>query len=173
MPVLVCDIEDEAHQLTQLTENIQRQDLTLTEEAAAVRQLKDAGKSVTDIAAMMHKSKSWVSKRLAASNPELAGPAARLIENHITEDLELILAINEACKLDFYEGKKLANQVKNGTAGRETVREGLAQIKSQAKTQQEAYRTGFADFAGEGGKGNRENDGADLACGRGFACETF
>ncbi len=79
----------------------------------------------------MHKSKSWVSKRLAADHPDLAWQARKLLEEGITEDLELILTVHQIAKLDYCEANQLMQKIQNGKAGRETARERLATVKTK------------------------------------------
>lgn len=134
VPVLISTMSEDEHHAAQLAENIQREELTTFETAKAIRSLYDQGNSLTEISDMVHKSKSWVSKRLAASHPNLAWQATQLLENGTTEDLELILAVDQVAKLDYYEAQLIARQVAQGTAGRETVRQKLAEVREKEAT---------------------------------------
>lgn len=131
VPVLISTMSEDEHHAAQLAENIQREELTTFETAKAIRNLYDLGNSLTEISDMVHKSKSWVSKRLAASHPNLAWQATQLLEKGITEDLELILAIDQIAKLDYYEAQLIARQVAEGKAGRETVRQKLTDVREK------------------------------------------
>lgn len=132
---------DDEHRAARLAENIQRDDLSTYETAKAIKQLYDSGKTPTEIGALVHKSKAWVSKHLAAAHPNLSWQARNLLEDGSTEDLELVLAVDQLAKLDYYEANQLVPKIRNGNAGRETVREQLtvAREKDAArKAQQEA-----------------------------------
>lgn len=131
VPVLISTMSEDEHHAAQLAENIQREELTTFETAKAIRSLYDLGNSLTEISDMVHKSKSWVSKRLAASHPNLAWQATQLLEKGITEDLELVLAVDQLAKLDYYEAQLIAQQVAQGKAGRETVRQKLTDVREK------------------------------------------
>lgn len=139
VPVIICQMSADEHHAAQLAENIQREDLSTLEEARAIRRLFDMGKSATEVAEFVHKSKSWVSKRLAVSAGNLAWQATQLLEDGTTEDLELILGVDALAKLDYYEAQLIAKAIRAGNAGRETVRQKLAEVKER-EAQREAER---------------------------------
>lgn len=136
VPVLISGMTEDDHHAAQLAENIQRENLSTLEESRAIRKLYDLGKNVTEIAAFVHKSKAWVSKRLAAADPSLSWNAKALLEDGITEDLELVLTVSNLAKADFYEANLLCKAIRAGTAGRETARETLAKVKEANAAQQ-------------------------------------
>lgn len=142
IPAIIGSVDDETASAMQIAENIQREDLCLADEAAAVRTLYELkGNSVTAVAAQLHKSKSWVSKRLAASCPDLNYMAKNLLADGFTEDLEIILTIDKMHAIDWYECQLLCNKIRAGEAGRQTVRdayEALKEKKEREKAEREA-----------------------------------
>lgn len=132
IPAIIGDVDDDTAASMQIAENIQREDLCLADEAAAVRTLYElAGNSVTAVAARLHKSKSWVSKRLAASCPDLNHMAKNLLVDGFTEDLEIILTIDKMQAIDWNECQLLCNKIRAGEAGRQTVREAYEALKEK------------------------------------------
>lgn len=142
IPAIIGSVDDETASAMQIAENIQREDLCLADEAAAVRTLYELkGNSVTAAAAQLHKSKSWVSKRLAASCPDLNYMAKNLLVDGFTEDLEIILTIDKMQTIDWIECQLLCNKIRAGEAGRQTVRdayEALKEKKEREKAEREA-----------------------------------
>lgn len=149
IPAIIGTVDDDTAAAIQIAENIQREELSLKDEAAEVRRLYEIkGNSVTATAAHLHKSKSWVSKRLAASCPNLAWQASQLLEKGLTEDLEIVLTVNKIAELDYWEANKIAKAIEAGNAGRQTVRDELDRIKAEKealqtkrKAEQEEYDT--------------------------------
>lgn len=146
IPAIVGNVDDDTASAMQIAENIQRADLTLQEEAAAIRKLYElTGNSVTDVATKLHKSKAWVSKRLAASCPDLRLFAKEILEGGFSEDLEIILILDKFQQLDWCGCRDLCEKIKKGEAGRQTVREAYEAAKKideerkakQAEPQQE------------------------------------
>jgi ParB/RepB/Spo0J family partition protein len=126
VPVLISEISESGHQLTQLAENIQRADLSLAEEAEAVRLLHDALGTVKAVAEKLHKSMAWTSKRLSLAKG-LSSYAHALMADGITEDIELLQCVD---KLDratpgTNSAWALCNAIRAGKAGREEAREAL------------------------------------------------
>lgn len=147
VPAIVSSIDDDTAAAVQIAENIQREDLSLADTAAAVRKLYELhGNSVTVTAEKLHKSKAWVSKHLAASCPKLNYAARTLIEDGITEDLEIVLTIDKISDIDFYEASKIAQQVREGKAGRETVRQRLEQVKIENEREKEEHDKAAAEW---------------------------
>ncbi len=132
IPAIIGSVDDETASAMQIAENIQREDLCLADEAAAVRTLYELkGNSVTAAAAQLHKSKSWVSKRLAASCPDLGGQARHILEGDFTEDLEIILTVDKLQAINWYECQLLVDKIKAGDAGRQTVRDAYEAAKAE------------------------------------------
>ena len=142
IPAIIGEVSDEHASAMQIAENIQREDLSLADTAKAVRKLYDVnGSSVTDTAAKLHKSKSWVSKHLAASCPDLRYMAKEILEGGFTEDLEIILILDKLQLLDWSTCRDLCSQLKEGKAGRQTVKDAYAAAKAkdeERKAEQEA-----------------------------------
>lgn len=131
VPVLVSAMSEDEHHAAQLAENIQREELTTFEEAHAIRKLYNLGRTPGEIADMVHKSKSWVSKRLTASEDNLHWIAKSLMENGATEDLEIVITVDKIARLSYTNGHIIADQIKAGTAGRQSVRDYLEETKKE------------------------------------------
>jgi len=127
---IVSDMDNDMAAAVQIAENIQREDLSVSDTAKAVRKLYEIhGNSITTTAAKLHKSKAWVSKHVAASCPDLRQFAKTLLEEGFTEDLEIVLAIDKLQLIDWCGARDLAEKVKKGEAGRRTVLDALAKAK--------------------------------------------
>jgi ParB/RepB/Spo0J family partition protein len=87
--------QQQAH-IMQLTENIHREQLTTKETAYALRTLSDQGHDLGTIAAMVNKSKPWVSKHLSVTHPEFGNYARRLFVGGDVEDLEILNSLSQA-----------------------------------------------------------------------------
>lgn len=130
VPVLITAIDDNEHSFAQLAENIQRSDLSLKEEAEAVALLYKELGNLQTVGAKLHKSKSWVSKRLALASG-LGYWASSLLNEGITEDIELLQTVHQ---LELHNSGSnacwaLCEKIKKGEAGREDAREALRRAK--------------------------------------------
>lgn len=135
VPVIVTTITDDDHDLAQLAENIQRADLSLSEEAAAIEKLYAKIGSVSVVATRLHKSVSWVSKRLSLSRG-LGFEAAALMAERVTEDIELLQTVDKVAKATpgTNSAWALAQKIRKGEAGREEAREVLRRATEPKKT---------------------------------------
>lgn len=117
--------------LMQLAENIQREELTTLDTAAAVRKLFENLGSGKAVAAKVKKSKAWVSKHLAISHPEFTSSARDLIEDGTTEDLDLVLIAEQAIKENYSLGMEMVAAIHKGEVNRTSARELLATLKQK------------------------------------------
>lgn len=130
--------DDEADDI-QFAENIQREDLPMMDEARAIRKRYDKHKAagvsaaVDKIAGEVNKSKGWVSKRLAMSDPKVHAHVQQLMVDGVTEDFELLGALSKVYDIDWNEGYRLFDLVTQGKADRATVRDRLAELKAGKK----------------------------------------
>lgn len=130
VPVLIADMDEKQHALAQLAENIQRTELNLKEEAEAIRILFDALGNLQSVGAKIHKSKSWVSKRLSIATG-LGYWATGLLNDGITEDIELLNTVNALERETSGSNAcwSLCEKIRKGEAGREDAREALKRAK--------------------------------------------
>jgi ParB/RepB/Spo0J family partition protein len=158
VPALIGDVDDSRAATMQLVENVQRVDLSLVELAAALRNLADQGKTLSEICAIVKKSKPWVSKHLAASVENLGYYTRQFLDGETTEDLELVLVINQIEKTGkwYPRGTQLVDKIEEGKAGRNearellaTLKEELAAEKSQKKADNKAAQQGSLQLDGE------------------------
>lgn len=135
VPVLITTMDDAEHKLAQIAENIQRADLSLKEEANAIALLYAELKNIQAVGARVHKSKSWVSKRLSLANG-LGYWASSLMNEGITEDIELLQTVDKLERATSGSNAcwALCEKIKKGEAGREDAREALRRATEPKKT---------------------------------------
>ena len=153
VPALVGDVSDEHAEDMQLAENIQREDLSLQDEARAVRRLYDRLGKVDRVAQRVHKSAAWVSKRLALTYGDFDLRAMRLLQDGVTEDIELLQCVAKIGPLDLQAAVGIDHAIREGTAGRKEARALLAKLK---KLPQKPKR---AEPETTGGAGASESEG--------------
>lgn len=128
VPALIGEIDEEAAQLMQLAENIQREDLSAADEAAAIRTLFNKHNDLQTVADAVAKSKSWVCKRLATSAPDYNWNVRQLLEEGLCQDFELLNTINKGFKADWDIGQQMIKRYKAGELGRESARKLLKEL---------------------------------------------
>jgi ParB/RepB/Spo0J family partition protein len=133
VPALVGDVTDEAADDMQLAENIQREELSLQDEAKAIRRLYDRLKKVDRVADRVKKSSAWVSKRLALTYDDFDWRAKNLLEEGVTEDVELLQCVAKVSELSQLDAATLCNDIRAGKAGRKEARTLLAELKKVPK----------------------------------------
>lgn len=86
-------------QRAQLTENLQRVDLDLLDTARAVRALADKagtqGSGLSQLAADLGKSKTWVSRHLSLTDPKFSAKAQAHVQAGNITDLEVAHALHQ------------------------------------------------------------------------------
>lgn len=132
IPALITKASSGDALLMQLAENIQREDLELQDQVNAIRLLHDNLGTVAAVAETVKKSAPWVSKRLALSHPDLCYQARSLMEDGITEDVEILNTLSHLEAIDWRAANILAEQLRTGTATRETARQALKNAKNPA-----------------------------------------
>lgn len=138
IPALLVKTSSKNAMLMQLAENIQREDLNLTEECEAIKMLYDELGNLDKVAETVKKSKPWCSKRYAMTQQQLHHVANSLLADGVTEDIELLKALSGLCKLiAWHEIQEWREKITKGTAGRTEVRAALKAAKEKAKTPKE------------------------------------
>lgn len=132
IPALLTKASQDETTLMQLAENIQREELTTSDTATAVRKLFDHLGSSKAVAEATRKSKAWVSKHLAITCEGFAWQARRLIEDGTTDDLELVGVVNQAAKISYNTGNILADAIRKESLNRTQARARLKEIKAAA-----------------------------------------
>lgn len=155
IPAIVGEIDQDAADDMQLAENIQREDLSLADTAAAIRRLFDRLGSLQAVADQVHKSKPWVSKRLAVSHVDFHWLPKRLLEDGACEDIETLNALNQLCAVNWGMAYELEKEIREGKAGRQTARERLDQAKQQ---QEERERQTEREAAEHEARANEPRD---------------
>lgn len=132
VPAVVRQVSAEEAKADQLAENIHRQDLSLQEEAAVVERLRLELGSLQAVAQRVHKSVVWVSKRYGLQE-RLGHYARRLLEDGITEDLEILRGVAQLELLSNGSNAPwaLCEKIRRGEAGRSEVREAVKAAKAR------------------------------------------
>lgn len=132
VPAVVRQVSAEEAKADQLAENIHRQDLSLQEEAAVVERLRLELGSLQAVAQRVHKSVVWVSKRYGLQE-RLGHYARRLLEDGVTEDLEILRGVAQLELLSNGSNAPwaLCEKIRKGEAGRSEVREAVKAAKAR------------------------------------------
>ena len=127
-PILaqVLDVDRAGARGIQLAENIHREDLGIADKAKAVRELYDELGTMKAVAEKVKKSKAWVSKLIAVTEPDFGWRAKKLLEDGECEDLEVLGLISQVEKTCAWEDAEEAiRRFKVGELNREEAREFL------------------------------------------------
>jgi ParB/RepB/Spo0J family partition protein len=134
IPALITKTTDDDAELMQLSENIHRQDLNIEEECQAIKKLYDQLGSLKAVAEKTRKSLPWCSKRYAMTQKGIHWNARKLIEDNITEDLELVKAFSDLCyKINYLHVGEWDDKIRKGEAGRNEIRTALKNAKAKEK----------------------------------------
>lgn len=145
IPALIVKTNDRERLVDQLAENIQREDLTLKDQAFAVRRIFDELGSVVAVMARVKKSKPWVSKRLSITTPDLHGRVRNLLEGGKCDDLELLGVLNQIWKqATYHDADSATYAVENGQMNRDQARDFLRDAKAKARAANEADKDAAA-----------------------------
>ena len=135
VPALVTHIEEGTKTLeAQLAENLQRDDLSLSDIASSVRALFDAYGSQGDVAKMVSRSKPWVSKHLSLTDAKFDERVRELLTKDQCGDVETLNGLNQLAKVanaayfDF-----ILADVRAGRMNRADVLEAVSQSKNKMK----------------------------------------
>lgn len=139
IPALLVKASADEAMLIQLAENIQREELSLEEECKAIATLYDMLGSLEKVAATVKKSKPWCSKRYAMTQKGLHYIAQQLLEDGITEDIDLLKSLSSLINLvGWTDGQEWAAKITQGKAGRNEVRAALKTAKDEDEKEREA-----------------------------------
>lgn len=120
LPAIVGTIADSQVVRMQLIENIQREDLSTKDLANAVKDLwEQHGRSAAEVARQLHKSPSWVSKRLALALG-VGESTAALLDGQV-KDVELLYNFTKLEKTDPATAREMVPGILCGDLGREDV----------------------------------------------------
>lgn len=128
VPIVVREYDAGVVLAVQLIENIEREELLVTEQGEAVEHLVTVLGSAVEAAKSLGRSQSWVSKmRRVAKLPD---DVSILADTGVVGDLETLLLLDEIRKLDVAAFKRL---VKSGVS-RDKAKKVLANLKAGKKT---------------------------------------
>ena len=138
IPALLVKASPDEAMLMQLAENIQRENLSLEEECQAIKRLYEFQGSLDKVAETVKKSKPWCSKRFAMAQNGLWYGATKLIEEGVTEDIELLKALTNLEKITGWAVmQEWLEKIRKGEAGRNEIRAALKVVKQQVKENKE------------------------------------
>lgn len=110
IPAIIRHLSDAAAHDMQMAENIHRKNLTQIEEARRIRQdLRELEGDVSALLARYKKGESWLHKRLSLL--DLGPQAARLIEDRISADIEVIYGVRSLERKHPEAAKKLVDEI--------------------------------------------------------------
>lgn len=135
-PALIVKTDDSNRLTDQLAENIQREELSLVDEAKAIRDLYNETQSVEAVARIVKKSKGWVSKRLAITYEDFSWRARNLLIEGYCEDVEILNVVSQLEQIDFNSAAKAYDAVRSGNMNRQQARDFLKATKAAAATKQ-------------------------------------
>lgn len=145
VPVLAGEVDDQAALRMQIAENLDREELELDEVAKVVRQLYDAEGDIGKVAAIVKRSKSWVSKHLAVTM-RWQWQTKDLLEEGHCEDLELLNAFDTYLTMAYAypptvkreDADRVEALIEKGKMERDAMRRILAEAKLNAKAKKQA-----------------------------------
>lgn len=146
IPALITKTNKDSAILMQLAENVQREDLSLTDECAAIERLYAALGSMKAVSEKVKKSVSWCSKRSGLCE-KLHWLARRVFEDGISEDIEVLKGLSDALYLDWNKGNELETKVRKGEVGRKEVREAVKALKAEEIKKINARKNGEVSHA--------------------------
>lgn len=141
IPALLTKASSEEALLMQLAENIQREELSLTEECQAVCSLHALLGNLQAVSEKVKKSIPWCSKRYAMKQEGLHWKARRLLEDGVTEDIELLKSYGTLCDLTHYgESEEWYSKIVHKEVGRNEIRAEVKRLKDEVKNKKETEK---------------------------------
>jgi ParB family chromosome partitioning protein len=129
--VTTTDIDDERVIWRQLHENIHRSNLHPLDLAAALKQLRDQGLTVAEIAKRLKKNKTYVQKALSVADGLTAAASEELHRSPKGRSLDTVY---EVAKLPEEAQEDFAREIADKGLSRHQVREAVAQARKHAST---------------------------------------
>jgi ParB/RepB/Spo0J family partition protein len=134
---VVSEKDEEAAYLSEIAENLQREDMTLADTARAVRTLMAIYDDQKKVAAMLSKSAAWVSKHLSVTASKCPQEVRALMENNVVSDLETLLLLRQIMELSpaKHPGKdaavaRMLRIAAEGNMSRVLARDTLAKLRT-------------------------------------------
>lgn len=133
VPAIVAHADQSAAYELEITENLQREQMTLADTARAVRTLLLIHDKPAKVCKILGKSAAWVSKHLTISSPKVPTEIAELLECGAVSDLETLLIMIQVSKeprsADMLA--RLINIAKTGELSRQAARKALLTLREQ------------------------------------------
>jgi len=137
IPCLIKKLDDAEARDARLTENIQRLNLTMMEEAKALKNtLNDLKGDRAQLSQRYGKSAGWISARLSLL--DLPPQAARLVAENRTADVTAINNVKQIEKVNPEAAKKLVDSYVNKPVGAPGLREASEAVRKEVKPESKA-----------------------------------
>lgn len=142
IPALLTKATANEAMLMQLAENVQREELSLEDECKAIVKLHEILGSLKEVSAKVKKSVPWCSKRFAMNQTNLHWRARTLLEDGVTEDIDLIKAASSLFEIVGYNNiQEWTDKIIKGEAGRNEIRAALKAEKEKIKQEKAEEKT--------------------------------
>lgn len=138
IPAVIYDDDEGKAYVAEVTENLQREDMTLADTARAVRTLMAVYDSAATVAKLLSKSPAWISKHLAVTSSKFPVELKDLMDSNTVSDLEtlhLLKQINDMGKNNAEAAAKfqrLLTIARQGNLSRPMARDALARLRAPA-----------------------------------------
>ncbi len=134
----VIDVTEARARSIQFAENIHREDLSIADRAKAVRWIYDELGTMQAVADLVKKSKAWVSKLVAVTEPDFGFRARQILADGKCEDLELLGQLSQIEKnFSWNDAEDAAKKILDGKLNRDQTRDLLRSLKDKAKKEKE------------------------------------
>lgn len=157
VPAIVRSSDEGGEELkaAQIVENLHRENLSLAETCAAVREMLAMVGKPAEVAKRLNKSSAWVSKHLSPTGPAFNADVRELIMSGGCADIETALMLNQIAKHPN-AGKSLAAvlavKVGKGLIGRAGVKAELEKLREPDDGDEPDDDGGEGEGEGSGGK---------------------
>lgn len=146
VPVVIRETTPQQTAIVQAIENLQRVDLNLADTAEGVATLVAEHKNAKTVAKLLGKSPAWVSKH--ASIAKLHPMTRALLDEELTADPEILLAMDKIRRLNVSAFERLGAELQMGTLTRAGVRRELDNLRAQIDDQDDQDDDEEEDDAG-------------------------
>ena len=129
--VVEMPTDKKARITAQITENLQRKDLSALELSRAFVALQELGLTQNEIAERVNKSQAVISRHLAIN--DYADPLKQVLEDGVSTDLTLLSLLNQLYGLDKEVYAQAEEQLRNERLSRDDVKILIDRIKNKNK----------------------------------------
>ena len=131
VPAVVQDVPENERTARQLVENVHRTNLSMSDTAQAVRALHDEHGSLSLVADMLGKSRSWTCKMLALTAGATTSLAMKLVQDEVISDLEIAALVARIEKMNYDGLHQLEQNIRSGKHTRESLQKTIKLLTKQ------------------------------------------